>query len=708
MASTLAIPGWRTARFIGAVLLFGALLSPVQLALAQGTETTLVGGEQTTYLIDRYSEVATSGPARGETIYYYKCWVCHNSLTEDAGPPLKDLFARPVLISGQPLTEETVAAKIRQGGPRMPGFGVLTDADIADLFSYFRSEDCCFEGLEPPANPRYRAKSDPWSVPSGLWGGATGLVRAVSGQLLEGMKVQLIAPSGVRTTVFTDAEGRYEFPGMQSGAYTLRIATPVSYQTYLREGVQVEGAKSLAEIVLEPVPEAGGEGDLPGALPPTQEIISQLSGAEMLWNLPGTAQEKATFARAGCGAGCHGYQQIFRNRFDEHGWRIMIDRMLGYQNNSLFQRRSRLGFSTTEAEVETIIKWLARVRGPDSKDLPLRQFPRPSGASTEVVITEYEMPRRLLSIHDTYGDAKGNIWYTSHRTPYQGVLDPDTGIITEHKMLPSPGYLPGAHAVIVDNEHGRAWFSENWARRYARLDMATGDIKTFDLTMRGGNFGMGPDGFLWGNRGVGLVESDRDEIVRVDPDTGEVTNNYLLKENPAPYQNTVSSDGRFWAGGSPPVMGANWAMMLDIGTGTMYETNSGDIVHSAARGAFEPGGHDAWFGGRDGVLVELVNKIDENQGVEIRTYQPPTPYYPYTVFYTATPDKNGEVWAGILQGRGFARYNTKTEQWTVYDNAEPSALARHTWVDNTTDPVTVWYPDFHTGLIVRIQPRPVE
>ena len=104
------------------------------------------------------------------------------------------------------------------------------------------------------------------------------------------------------------------------------------------------------------------------------------------------------------------------------------------------------------------------------------------------------------------------------------------------------------------------------------------------------------------------------------------------------------------------------------------------------------------------MLAEIVNEIDEKKGVHIRTYQPPTPYYPYTMFYTAVPDKNGEVWGGVLQGRGFVRYNSRTERWTVYENAEPSALARYIWIDNATTPVRVWYADFHTGLIVRIQP----
>jgi len=40
----------------------------------------------------------------------------------------------------------------------------------------------------------------------------------------------------------------------------------------------------------------------------------------------------------------------------------------------------------------------------------------------------------------------------------------------------------------------------------------------------------------------------------------------------------------------------------------------------------------------------------------------------------------------------------------VYDNPEPSALSRHAWIDESTKIPTVWYPDYHTGCIVRIQP----
>ena len=108
--------------------------------------------------IYEYRTTARSGPQRGEELYYYKCWVCHNQFAK-AGPQLKDLFKRPTFSSSDDaITEQSVADKIRKGGPGMPSFGAtLKQADIADLVSYIK-EGCCFDSENPPPNPRYRAK----------------------------------------------------------------------------------------------------------------------------------------------------------------------------------------------------------------------------------------------------------------------------------------------------------------------------------------------------------------------------------------------------------------------------------------------------------------------------------------------------------------------------------------------------------------------
>jgi virginiamycin B lyase len=684
-----------------AITFLSATLYLVGPALAQpdtGSTNSSINDLQRSYQMDRYTELAQRGSARGENIYFYKCFVCHNHYAK-GGPALAGLFHHTSLTNGSPVDDETVTTVIKNGASAMPGFAhSLGEADIDDLLSYLKSPVCCYEADSPPANPQYLAASHKWPVPSTLHGGVHGVVRSAGGAPLEGIKVQLIAPSGVRTTVSTDGEGKYEFPVLQAGGYVLRIATPLSYEPYQRDGVRVEKSSQIDDIVLARVPQAA-PGALPGALPPTEAIASQLSGAELLWNLPGSIHEKTAFMRT-CGIGCHDLKEILRNRFDERGWRAMVAWMTSRGSSSAFVVRPATPTITPDAEL--VIEWLSRVRGPDSKDDPYRAFPGPAGASTHVVITEYELPERFLSIHEVAGDSKGNIWYTSHRTPYVGMLDPRSGIVKDYKVPDIPGTFPGTYKVAVDRS-GTVWFSQNWAHRLTRLDPVTGHFEQTLIESNApfnagawGNFGLAPDGLIW-------TEHDNNTIVKLDGKSGSILKSYPLAKNPNPADDLISADGRFWAGGAP-TMGNNTGMILDIARGTLYETNSGDFASSAARGGFDRN-NNAWFGGHTGSFIEIVNEINKGKGIHMRAFTPPTPYFPYSQFYSAVPDKNGTVWGAWVHGRGFVRFNPAAGTWRVYDNPEPSAFARSTWVDNSTTPVTIWYPDYQMGTLVRIQPR---
>ena len=656
--------------------------------------------------IDNYNLVTDNGPERGEVLYFFKCWMCHNQYTirseyGEAAPflHLRDLYQRPALLTGEPVNDRTVANKIRNGGTRMPAFGAtLSDADISDLVSYLRGGNCCLEGENPPANPWYRAETNPWSVPASLSGGPRGMVRLADGQPLEGIPVQLVAPNAVRTTVYSNEEGSYQFPRMQAGTYTLRVPTPLEFQPYQRDSVPIQGADAFEDIVLEGI--ASPETDVlvgdPG-LPPTPEIFSQLTGAEILWNLPGTAQEKSQLHRS-CGSGCHDFQRIFRNRFDERSWRLIVERMFHYRSRTLINRVPGATTRGNAEQEELLVKWLAKVRGPQSEDAPLRIFPRPRRAATRAVVTEYELPRVLLSPHDVAGDAEGNIWYTSHKTPYVGKLDPRTGIITEYQVPLIPGAMPGTHAVKVDARNNVVWFSENWAHYMTRFDPRTEEFTQFPYetnslvnSASGGNFGLGPDGSLYNTQGGA--------VVRMDPQTtgsGRFVDRWPLAQEPRTYDNLISDDGRFWSGGGP-ASGGQTIKLLDLRTGELLTVET-PRRSSAARGGFDREGNP-WYGGRGGSILTL-----NAQTGRIREYWPPTPYSPYTQFYEAMPDKNGEVWAAVLHGRSFLRLNPRTERWIEYVLPEPFANNYRTWIDNSTDPVSVWYVDYK-GYIVRIQPR---
>ncbi len=680
---------------IGAFLICG--IFPGRQAAAQVPEANL----QRSTEIYNLNTTAPDGAQRGEELYYYKCWMCHNAYSVEAGTPatlLKDLYQRPVLMSGQPVNDETVAEKIRNGGPGMPGYRYsLSDRDIADLLSYIREGECCFEGEEPPANPRYRGVSGPNAALEGrnnLGGGPVGLVRNTDGEPLEGILVQLIAEqSAIRTTVYSDETGRYEFPKLPPGQYTLRIARPLEFRPYQSNSVRIDGdVRTMDEIVLERVTESE-------LLPPTMEIASQLSGAEWILNLPSTGQEKAVFKGA-CGFGCHSYQQIFRNRFDEHSWRLLVRRMIRYRGSPLIhsadsgrgadagKRPGRSGFSV-QVEEDVIAPWLARVRGPDSEDMPFQVLPGPRGAATRAIVTEYELPRMLLAPHDVGGDSQGNIWYTPHRSPYVGKLDPRTGIVTEYRVPKTPGVLPGTHSVWVD-KNDIVWLSENWAHTLTKFDPRTEKFTQVRLdfgrrlnTPAFGNFALAPDGQVWVARG--------NAILKIHPETGEFLERYPLEKIGSTYGNMVSADNKFWAGG---LTRGNWLAFLDIQKGTVVEMETRFRGSRPAKGYFDPDGN-AWMGGRGGVLIKV-----DIQARRIQEFVPPTPF---VTFYEALTDHNGEVWAGEMQGGRFVRFNPATEKWIEYVLPEPFAHNRRTWVDNSTTPVTVWYVD-HNGYMVRLQP----
>jgi virginiamycin B lyase len=668
-------------------------------AAPQAAQATADAGTPTdplqwSYRIDRYRLAGDSGAARGEIIYYYKCWMCHNQYTKGA-PYLKDLYQHSTLESGQPVGDDTVTAQIKNGGPGMPAFHTsLSDADVADVVAYLREGKCCVEGENPPKNPWYQAEGHKWPVQSATSGGARGTVKIPNGDTPEGVMMQLVAPNGVRTTVFTSEEGNFEFPKMQAGTYTLRIASPLEFKPYHRE-VQIDGATKLDDIALERV----ANSDL---LPATQEIESQMGGAELVWNLAGTAEEKRAFR--GCASGCHSYEQVLRNRYDERSWRAIVHRMMHYNGASLINPTT-LKIATSENGLDpndprrlrvedTVVKFLTRVRGPDAKDGQLQTFPRPRGASTRVVITQYFLPRVIESPHDVAGDSKGNIWFSSHRTRYIGKLDPKTGIITEYAVPLTPGALPGSHRITVD-KNDIVWFSEVWAHNMTKFDPKTEKFTQIQIESSVmpvnspgfNNFALAPDGYLW--------YTDDYAAVKIDSETGKFIQKFPMKA-PSTYDNAISNDGNWWAGGSPPG-GGNSAQLLNLKTGKMLDLQTGSEPSNSRRGGFDPAGN-AWFGGGNGTLVELDQKLGR-----VREFKPPIPINPYAGFYEAMPDKNGEVWAGVLPGREFVRLNPKTEHWTEYMMPEPFSHDRRTWIDNSTNPVTVWYVDYQ-GYIVRIQP----
>ena len=176
----------------------------------------------------------------------------------------------------------------------------------------------------------------------------------------------------------------------------------------------------------------------------------------------------------------------------------------------------------------------------------------------------------------------------------------------------------------------------------------------------------------------------------MDPETGKFLKEYPLTKIHDTYGSAVSADGKFWCGGGSP---EDAVACVDIEKGEVIEleTSPGS---NPARGYFDLE-DNSWWGGRGGQLIKADPKKRR-----VTEYRPPTPYI---AFYECRPDNNGEIWGGELQGGRFVRFNPKTERWIEYVMPTPDVRNRKTWIDHSTNPVTVWYVD-HDGRLVRIQP----
>ncbi len=536
------------------------------------------------------------------------------------------------------------------------------------------------------------------ALASTLRGGAHGTVKTSKGLPVEGLMVQLISgTTGIRTTVYTSDLGRFEFPRLDRGAYVLRIPRPLEFKPYVREGVQIDGATALPEIVVERVSPTE-------FLPPTAEILPQLTPAEWLANMPGTAQEKRVVLRA-CGIGCHGFDYPFRLKFDDASWEKLLTRMIDYGPRLMTTPQpfsyidGEIG-GTQQAEKDLIINFFKRVRSLDSELPPMKPFPRSNGPATRAVVTEYELPWALQNVHDVAGDAQGNIWFTINRVPFIGKLEPGTGKVTQYRIpntappalhpRPEANIHPGLHWIDVDLQTGTVWFSWNWADAIGRLDPRTGDVQQV-YTGVSGNMGLAPDGkSIWKNDGRKLQKFDTQTLLK----TGKPVKEGPLKLNGSTYGNRFSRDGRYFGGGG------NTVVWFDVQTEELREVPvpSGEFRKDAihGRGDFDPEGN-LWIGGKNG---ENIWRYNPKTGA-VSEYVPPTPH---VSTYSIRADKNGEVWAGLMNGGRVGRFKPRTHQWIEYVlPTSNGGFDFNSWIDNSTNPPTFWYGD-QFGYIVRVQP----
>ncbi len=520
----------------------------------------------------------------------------------------------------------------------------------------------------------------------------SGQVSSVEEGAMEGVLVSAQKDgSSIRTTVVTDAQGRYAFPAG-------RLA-PGNYKISIRAvGYELDGAGAAAVAG-----DKASSTDL--KLKKTGNLAAQLTNSDWMASLPDSPQRRVI---ASCTT-CHTLQRIVESKYTADDFMALVPRMMRYgamsKPNHPQVAPDRSPTSAPKGDVLSgFATYLASVNRSTQPSFafPLKTTPRPSGRATHVILTEYELPRPdLTEPHDVVVDplGTGTVWYSNFGEQNLGELDPRTGKVTEY---PLPLLKPDAPTGALDLEFdpsGNPWVAMMYQQAIAKLDRKTGKVTAYPLAAEFQNpkvqIGMldprnsNVDGKVWFSEGGSRT------LFRLDPATGTLDHIEQFKNVPknvphAEYGIVSDPHNDIW-----------FFDFADRNVGHTDKTTGATTLFAVPTPASRPrrGHMDAdgritfaeFAGDRVGVMDIKTDQIQE--------WPLPANFAPYD----AVMDRNGEVWTGGMNADTVVRIDTKTGQSVGYLLPESTNIRRVT-VDNSTTPVTFWVGNNHRGKIIKLEP----
>lgn len=515
----------------------------------------------------------------------------------------------------------------------------------------------------------------------------TGTVRSAAAGAMEGVLVSAQkAGSPITVTVVSDENGRFRFPDgrLSAGQYALRIRA-VGYALASPQTVTL-GATS-ADVAI--------------ALQPAADLAAQLTNTEWLMSMPGTPQQKRPLMEC---MSCHTLERIVRSRFTAAQFVPVLTRMAQYANNTI-QAKVQMRVApqqVNDAAVAGLAAYLATVNlsGGPQWSYPLRTLPRPKGAATRVVITEYDLPRKTIAPHDVRTDAAGHVWYSDFVENVLGELDPKTGAEHDYAIpVLKPNFPTGSLDLEADAD-GNLWLALMFQAGLARFDMTTKTFRLYPV-----DAGLNDD-----------VMQQSMVMPRADNVDGEVWTNDVARHAVMRLNLKTGTYRRldpfaFLGGGH---LHAPYGMAADAGN-DLYFMDFGDenIVrvdaksgaatifptptkNSRPRRAMLDDRGRLWFAEFAANKLAMFDAAKET----FKEWDVPTPYtYPYDV----ARDKNGELWSAGMASDRVLRFDPQSGRSVEYLLPRPANI-RRVFVDNSTNPISFWAGNNHGAAIIRLEP----
>ena len=498
--------------------------------------------------------------------------------------------------------------------------------------------------------------------------------------------------STITVTVVTDAKGQYSFPAdrLDPGHYAIAIRA-VGYNLDGPTTVYIAGVGAKADIKLAK----------------TKNLANQLSNAEWLISAPGPDNLKANMTNC---VSCHTLQRVFASAHDAEEFKQIFGRMGTYAPGSTPVHPQTLlpgprgdRSPMPRSQWEATSAWLASVdvNAAETLSFELQTLPRPKGAATKVIYTEYDLPRKETQPHDVIVDQDGMVWYSDFSNQYAGVLDPRTGKAID---IPIPVLKPeqpkGSLEIELEAGQKNVWLALMYQAGLARIDRVTHEVTTYPYPKEWQSTSaqasmVSPqhadvDGKVWSNN------QDVHTMYRLDVKSGQYED---LGPSKDPRGKQISAYGM-------PTDHENNVYQLEFGgtsiglrdarTGavTIYDT---PIKNSRPRRGRVDEQNRLWFAEYGGNAIGLFDP----KTAAIKEYRLATKYgAPYDV----VPNKDAsQVWTGSMLNDRVARLDTKSGQITEYLLPRTTNI-RRVFVQEIGQQTMLWVGSNHGASIVKVEP----
>ena len=493
--------------------------------------------------------------------------------------------------------------------------------------------------------------------------------------------------STITVSVITDNKGHYSFPAnrLDAGHYALKIRA-IGYNL---------AAPAAADLAAQKTATA----DL--KLVKTKNLVPQMTNADWLLSMPGTEDQKAYLLNC---VSCHTLERVVRSTHDADEFAQLITRMNGYAQVSQPikpQRRMEPNRGGGPELYRQQAEFLATINlsAVTQWEYPLKTLPRPTGKSTHVIITEYDLPRPTIQPHDVIVDEHGMVWYTNFGEQFIGKLDPKTGALKEYPVpLLKPGYPEGL-LDIEEDKAGDFWLGMMFQGALAKFDPKTEQIKTYPLPPEFNDNSAQPnmlgmrydvDGKIWTD------SAGHYDIFRLDIKTGNYERFEPMKNLPDSRPGTIygiDSDSRnniYFTDFATDYIGRIDAETKKL---TWYQTPTPQSrprrIETDSQDRLYFGEHQ---GNRIGMLDAKTGKIKE----WLLSIPWSGPYY-------VTWDKSGLLYTGGMTTDRLSRIDPKTGEDIEYLMPRETNV-RRVFVDNSTTPATIWTGSNHGAAVVKVEP----